>query len=208
MSTTSKVTVSHELSTRGRTSKPEAKAETKILADFIASRIMIDTPTADVSVENQLYSRADLLAINQDGYVVEYELKTSSSDLHDELNKIATVIECNAVGINRFQRLKQLRYEGISDKELDRLVRKYCIEAEHSKYLKHEWYLDTSRPVKYEKLRKPNQFYFVVHASLAPVAIRKLTGTPYGLISAEPQLEHFTVLKPAEHLHTETLEIN
>jgi hypothetical protein len=203
MDETSKATKKRWLSTRGLASRAEAHASTKELTEFLQAQLLADFPI--IRLEDQTYSRADLLAISADGYVTEYEIKTGETDLHHELNKINTVIECSAAGSSRMDRLRQLRYDGMPERELARLIRKYCLDAEHSKYLKHEWYLDSQVAIESGNARKPNLFYFVVHAWLAPTAIRKLTGTPYGLISAEPQLQYLTVLKPATELHGELL---
>lgn len=116
----------------------------------------------------------DVLAIKDNKFVMEYEIKTSKPDLDSELNTIC------------------FYYKG---KECKKLYKDEKHRSMHHAFI-HNKILEENQMSLYSgmfsdnvfKITRtvPNYFCFVVPTELADYALEKLKNTPYGLIEMRP----------------------
>jgi hypothetical protein len=130
-------------------------------------------------------NQADVLSITKAKYAVEYEVKTSRSDLQRELAAIRAALIKNTE--------HKVVHESENPEETQRQLALDIMELRHkaggwSKISKHEQYVD---PKAYLERKRtwggtpyiPNYFYVVVPNSLVAFAIEQLQGTKYGVMA-------------------------
>lgn len=163
-------------------------------SDFIKDRmfhyLMFERNSVAVATEyGNAGGIADLIAVNKNLYVTEYEIKVSKADLMGELNSIEF-----------FFKHGQDMFGG---EEWQKGIKK-C-----NKYSKHKLYLDgveSAKPKWYNSdhiIHVPNQFYFVVPEDLVQYC-GILDKTPYGLMQVKYNSPE--VLKRPKKLHTNKID--
>lgn len=125
-------------------------------------------------------NNSDVLAINNNFYTTEYEIKVSKADLLGEFKAIKAAIN------------------GEQD-----------LSCSSTKFWKHCLYLGTREKYKnYANLDyfKPNRFFFAVPKELKDLAVQCVAGTPYGVKYITPygMLEEVTAVK----IHNERAEMS
>lgn len=136
----------------------------------------------------------DVFGIRRSGYMVEYEIKISKSDLMREIKLM-----------NGEQPIKYSK--------------DWVKWEKHAHYLKREI---IKQPSIYDSIPgysnnvdiayfMPNEFYFYVPDFLAECAVRETVNTPYGVVKIGEKIlpngnsyfDRYDVVKPAKKLHTD-----
>lgn len=138
-----------------------------------------------VEFESPAVFMGDVVAFEPDGTTWEYEIKVARSNLIDELTAVDVAFECVKAGVGRYERVKQLRYPGITEVEAKRLVSRYLLRSTTSKYEKHEFYLNPHEHSAPSEKSKPTYFSFAVQPQDVVATMRRIAGTPYGCISID-----------------------
>jgi hypothetical protein len=137
----------------------------------------------DLYCATELFNNSDVVTVKPNGYIYEFEVKVSRSDLKGELDAMEYWLSEDA--INPFFETPEDRQLSIVDfvvgetKRANHKLAKRMLRSE--KWKKHYSYLVAED----KRYKRPRVFYFVVPPDLEEYALKRLEDSPYGLYVAQ-----------------------
>lgn len=130
----------------------------------------------------EVLNHADVITVKTNGYIYEFEVKVSRSDLKTELDAMEYWLSDDAVNpFFKEPKDRQLELVDFAVAEVKRANHKLAQRMIHSeKWKKHYSYLVAEN----RRYARPRCFYFVVPVELEDYATSRLDGSPYGLYVA------------------------
>lgn len=130
----------------------------------------------DLYCATELFNHSDVITVKPNGYIYEFEVKISRSDLKGELDAMEYWLSEDA--INPFHQLELVEHVVEKSKSGQVSLARKMLRSE--KWKKHYSYLVAEN----KRYKRPRVFYFVVPKELEEYALKRLENSPYGLYVA------------------------